>query len=317
MKKGSGAGQFAFIIGSPRSGTTILGEVLDAHPDISQWYEPYFVWDKNFRERPDDLRSAQDATPAVKRQIRKAFEDYSRAKGAKVVVDKSPRNCLKVPFVHAIFPEGKFIFLFRDGRDTVLSIHKEWLRRKSILQRDSLWGRAREVLPVVRTWLGRQPLWRHRLEAILFEAGSPASWLRGEFLHRKRWDGRIGWGPRFKGWRELMERCSLLEFVAHQWSHCAEGFLDHMEEIPEAQRFVLRYEDFVEDPRAKLEELLEFLGLKSSPEYFDAIPRLKAGNFGKWRKEFTPRELEAIIPIIRPCLLKMGYEIEEGEGSAQ
>lgn len=317
MKNAGEAEPFAFIIGSPRSGTTILGEVLDAHPEISQWYEPYFIWDRNFRNRPDDVRTAQDATPVVRRKIRKAFEDYMKARGAKLVVDKSPRNCLKLPFVLSIFPRAKFIFLFRDGRDTVLSIYKEWLKRKSVLQADSILMRVRRIAPVVKTWMQRQPLWRHRVQAILFEAGNPADWMRGEFLHRKRWDGIVGWGPRFRGWRELMGRCSLLEFAAHQWSHCVEAFLEHMVEIPENQRFVLRYEEFLTDPEARIEDLIKFLGLRFSPEYFKAIPRLKADNFGKWQREFTAQELQLIIPIIAPSLVKMGYETESHYHSPQ
>jgi hypothetical protein len=43
-------GSFVFIVGSPRSGTTIFGELLDKHPQLSQWYEPYFVWDRFFRK---------------------------------------------------------------------------------------------------------------------------------------------------------------------------------------------------------------------------------------------------------------------------
>ena len=90
---------FVFIIGSPRSGTTILGEILDGHPEISQWYEPYFIWDKHFRTAKDDVRGTRDAVPAVRHQILASFRKYQRKTGSNIIVDKSPRNSLKIPFI--------------------------------------------------------------------------------------------------------------------------------------------------------------------------------------------------------------------------
>ena len=62
-----------FIIGSPRSGTSILSEIVCTHPAISERYEPYFVWDRRFRNAPDDQRSEQDCTPGVCREIYNDF----------------------------------------------------------------------------------------------------------------------------------------------------------------------------------------------------------------------------------------------------
>lgn len=303
---------YAFIIGSPRSGTTILGEVLDAHPRIAQWYEPYFVWDRAFRLAPHDSRSAEDVTPSVREYIRQAFEHYRLARGVDIVVDKSPRNSLKLPFVHAIFPNARYIFLLRDGRDTVLSLHREWMRRKGILGKPEPKQRFVGIWNVVREWLSRQPLWAHRIQAILFEAGPPQDWIKGQFLHRKRWNGRIGWGPRFPGWEALLEKCSLLEFAAHQWVKCVEGFLGYMGEIPEAQRITLKYEEFVEAPGAELQRLLEFLGVPIPDGYFERIPKIRSGNFRKWARAFSQQELELIGPIITDCLIRLGYEDNPG-----
>jgi len=38
----------AFIIGSPRSGTTILENILHCHPHIAELYEPYYLWENFF-----------------------------------------------------------------------------------------------------------------------------------------------------------------------------------------------------------------------------------------------------------------------------
>ena len=74
---------FVFIVGSPRSGTTILGELLDRHQHISQWYEPYFVWDHFFRTAPDDERTEAEATPEA--EAAEATPDAEAAERSRIV----------------------------------------------------------------------------------------------------------------------------------------------------------------------------------------------------------------------------------------
>ena len=112
MAKKTQGDAFVFIVGSPRSGTTILGELLDKHHHISQWYEPYFVWDRFFRTAPDDERTEADASLQVKKWIYRNFASYKTRKKCSVLIDKSPRNSLKIPFILKIFPQAKFIHLF-------------------------------------------------------------------------------------------------------------------------------------------------------------------------------------------------------------
>ena len=168
-------GSFLFIVGSPRSGTTIFGELLDKHPLLSQWYEPYFVWDRYFRLASHDERAAEDATARVKEQIFKDFDRYRKNKKCLVLIDKSPRNSLKIPFILEIFPRARFIHLLRDGRDVTLSIHKEWQRRRSIVRDPRQGGRFNyfKALEVLNKFLARQtfwPLWPTR-PAVRFAVG--------------------------------------------------------------------------------------------------------------------------------------------------
>jgi hypothetical protein len=282
--------------------------VLDKHPDVAQWYEPYFVWDRHFRAAPDDRREAWEATSEVIRQIRGAFEAYRRARGVAIVVDKSPRNCLKLPFIRAVFPEAKFIFLFRDGRDTILSIHREWLRRKEILEKSKERLRWKEAFKVIKDWLKRQPLWRHRFQALLFEMGLPDEIVRRKFLHRLRWDGRVGWGPRFPGWRQKLDQVSLLEFNALQWKYCMEAVLQEFPTISECHRLVVRYEEFTEDPESTLREICRFLEVDFPEGFMQSLPVIRSGNTNKWVNAFDHEEIERLSALIDPTLEKLGYE---------
>ncbi len=61
------------IVGPPRSGTSVMGRILGLHPDVGTWIEPYFVWDRDFRNAEDDCRTQEDATPRVRDRIRSCF----------------------------------------------------------------------------------------------------------------------------------------------------------------------------------------------------------------------------------------------------
>ena len=264
------------IIGTPRSGTSILGRVLDLHPSISTWIEPYYIWDHHFREAHDDVVTAAQATDDVRIWIRKAFTRYLRVHRVEKVVDKSPRNCLKLPFIQKIFPEAYYIFILRDGRDTILSILSQWERKKEIFAKNRGSDQWQSRLYIFRRWLNRRPTWKFRLQSILFELGPPANWLKKQFLNDLRWDGRFGWGPRFKGWHEFIDRVTPLEFSAYQWVHCARGILDNISLIPEHRKIILKYEDFIRDPEASIMSLFSFLKIDLPDGYMETLPEIKA-----------------------------------------
>jgi hypothetical protein len=299
---------FVFIVGSPRSGTTILGELLDKHDQISQWYEPYFVWDRFFRTAPDDERTGADASPEIRKWINRNFSDYRSKKKCSVLIDKSPRNSLKIPFILKIFPQAKFIHLLRDGRDVTLSINKEWLRRQNIIRiprsKDRFnYGAAYRV---IRKFLSRQPFLKDKLRALWFETHGHLINKR-KLLNRLRWKGEIGWGPRFKDWERIYRESSLLQFNAYQWLHCLKRIETDWKLIQENNRFVVRYEDLIQAPHQKIEEIVEFLGLSSNKAFFESLPELKADNFNKWKAEFSKEDLKEISPILSTQLKKLGY----------
>lgn len=299
------------IIGVPRSGTSILGRVLDHHPRIATWIEPYYIWDHYFREAPHDQMTENDATDEARLWTHRAFDKYRRALRVEWVADKSPRNCLKIPYVRQIFPDARYIFIFRDGRDTVLSILRQWERKSEIFAETEKSGQWQDRIYILRRWLGRRPTWRFRLQSILFELGPPKNWLKKKFLHQIRWEGRFGWGPRFEGWQEIIDRATTLEFSAYQWVHCAKGIIDNIDLIPENKRLSLRYEDFIGDPQGSIKNIFSFLGMEFPAGFMKRIPEIRAGNFNKWRQAFSIDDLKSIGPIISKTLISTGYEISD------
>jgi hypothetical protein len=141
-----------FIVGAPRSGTTLLAVILDRHPDIvippeTQFFTEFLPWaQKNIgletREekvhaalaypRLRDLGLDFDTVFSIFRAYENSFEGlfrsvletYARKKNAVRAGEKSPKHLEHVPFILQLFPEAKIICLVRDGRDVVLSLMK-------------------------------------------------------------------------------------------------------------------------------------------------------------------------------------------------
>jgi hypothetical protein len=126
----SGVKQHVFLLGFPRSGTTLLEQVLASHPDVEALEERETLSDAlhAFLTRPEDLDRLAVASPAELSALRTAYWARVRAEGAvvegKVFVDKHPLNTLKLPLIAKLFPDAKILFARRDPRDVALSCYR-------------------------------------------------------------------------------------------------------------------------------------------------------------------------------------------------
>ena len=111
----------ALVIGCARSGTSILGELIAAHPDVRYVFEAHHLWELGGPGVNDSHRlTERHATLRVRQKIRKWLE--AERGSASLVVEKNPRNTLRVPFVRAVFPEARIVHIVRDGRDVACSM---------------------------------------------------------------------------------------------------------------------------------------------------------------------------------------------------
>lgn len=118
-------------IGSPNSGTTILGEAFGCHPQVENRSEARVLWDPRFhREFGDTFRDAEDVRPLDVRRLRGNFAWYQRVTGAKVVLNKHPENTLRVHYLMRIFPEALLIHIVRDGRAAICSNYTSAMGKK-------------------------------------------------------------------------------------------------------------------------------------------------------------------------------------------
>lgn len=144
-----------FIVGSPRSGTTLLQALLDAHPDIAippeshiyarfaklfplygdlrapacrrRWVRDLvndvWIWRWNLPLEATDIERliAQPTRPAI---IDELFRIYAAREGATRWGDKTPGHAHALPLIRQDFPGAKVIHMIRDGRDVAESLRR-------------------------------------------------------------------------------------------------------------------------------------------------------------------------------------------------
>jgi thioredoxin-like negative regulator of GroEL len=121
------AAQVAFMIALPRSGTTLVEQMLDRHPDLSGIgeYEGVLRVRREIGALHVDMSSMDKLLPADACRIRDEYlaEAVVRARpGAKWILDKSlhPWSCL--PWLSAVLPDARYVHLERNARDRAISM---------------------------------------------------------------------------------------------------------------------------------------------------------------------------------------------------
>lgn len=112
-----------FIVGMPRSGTTLLAQLLSRHPKVSNRGELLLMQQLEQRFTQDDQRKHgwhQEAFTIYAKQLR--IEDPD----ALWYIDKQPHNFMCVDLILAMFPHAKIIYCHRNARDNALSLWSQF-----------------------------------------------------------------------------------------------------------------------------------------------------------------------------------------------
>ena len=119
--------KISFLIGFPRSGTTLLDTILRGHPDIIVIEEKHILGDLITRFKIDETPDALSRmTNDDIKTLRTSYLELIAAEAdtdisGKLVVDKFPLNIQHAGLIKCLFPEAKIIFALRDPADCVLS----------------------------------------------------------------------------------------------------------------------------------------------------------------------------------------------------
>jgi hypothetical protein len=162
---------YVFVVGCPRSGTTLLGRLLNAHPELAIIHEGRFV--AAFFERRRGLTPDGAVTPALidrllgfrpfenvsvsreqlgqladggepvpyARFVSRIFDLHGEAHGKRLVGDKTPHYVRSISTLHSLWPHARFVHIVRDGRDVCQSV-RDWKKvvdRGGAVARYSAW----------------------------------------------------------------------------------------------------------------------------------------------------------------------------------
>src|SRR4051812_40353968 len=164
-----------FIVGVPRSGTTLLRQMLRGHPRLATPRESHFVppalsaasgdaaldvilTSRQFAEWGIDADAVRrrarltDRTPAA--AVRAAFETYAESQGKPRWGDKTPGYVRRMPQLAAAFPGAKFVHIIRDGRQVAASLSETWWGPHDILFAADHW---RRIIGEARAAVGALP----------------------------------------------------------------------------------------------------------------------------------------------------------------
>ena len=153
-----------FIVGSARSGTTLLRLMLNAHRRVAVPPESRFVTEIKYDTGPIGVDRFLQALgshkrfeawdlplEAVKREIEgdpvpyadalaAAYRAYAHVNGKEVWGDKTPRYVEHIPFIAQLFPGSRFIHLIRDGRNVARSYANVPFGPKTVAKAAELWA---------------------------------------------------------------------------------------------------------------------------------------------------------------------------------
>ena len=245
-----------FIIGNPRSGTTLLRLMLNAHPQIvippeggfAQWLHQFFQdWDGAAASSPEQRKAFLDALFETRK-----FETWELDKESLdlAIQNKLPSNYTAlvslvyqqyaeeikptfhrwgdknnyyinhIPLIRTLFPQAKFIYIVRDGRDVACSYIE--------LSKREISSKYKPVLPVS------------------------------------------------------------IEAIAKEWAQNNQAALSQFQIMPAEQWHRVRYEDLVRDTAAELKGICDFLGETYAPEmelYFQNQQGKEPKEFLSWKEK--------------------------------
>lgn len=265
-----------FVIGMPRSGSTVFHKLMAAHPEIAttrrisrkapasptllklllRMYGPNppaelgSTWDR-FLESPSGYMDAEQVTPTARRFYRKLVQTHLEVYPGRVFLAKCPRLGLRMQYLTAIFPEARFLHIIRDGRSVCRSV---------LTMREKHGGR--------NTW----------------------------------------WDAKPEHWKDY-QALPPVESVSRQWHDVIQTIHQAGASLGPDRFLEFRYEDFVESPSDLLTEVGRFCRIHTpDPAQQELMYSLENRN-RPWSDTFTTDEITVMNEIMGPYLTQYGYEV--------
>jgi uncharacterized protein (TIGR03032 family) len=257
-----------FIVAAPRSGSSMLFELLSRSADVwtiggesHQIFEGIPKLQPAAHDWDSNRLTAEDADPETIAALHEAFlgqlRDYAgqpprEHNRAIRMLEKTPKNALRIPFLAAAFPGARFIYLYREPAENISSIMEAWRSGKFVTYPELPGGGAWSLALVER-------------------------------------------------WRDLIGR-PVAEIGAGQWMGANSQILDDLAAIPRGNWCGISYEEVVRDPQTAAQRLCAFAGIAWYQKVEQALPHsrytLTPPDPEKWRS--NEADMASVLPAAEP-----------------
>ncbi|MCP9292288.1 sulfotransferase family protein [Gracilimonas sediminicola] len=267
------SGKNIFLIGPARSGTKIIRDVIASHPEINKVpYDINYIWKYGNYNKEGDVLTTKDYDSKINTYIKEYLEKFRS--GNNYLIEKTVGNTVRVPYIYKNFPEAKFIFLFRNGLDTIESVIRQW---DKVPGKKYLFEKAKTVPVDILLRYGFSYITRY---------------LKGQN------NDNYYWGVDVPDLNELSENEKLEVKVATQWKYCVDSMLLAYDQIPVGQKTVVTYENIVEKPSDEFLKILTFINEDFNKDKIN-YEKITDKNKGKYKGTFTKEQIELISDIIK------------------
>ena len=205
-------------------------------------------------------------------------------------MEKTPSNVLRIPYVRAIFPEARLLYLIREPLANLSSSELMWRRP---IHRHKLWRRLKETPKTqLHHYFGRYIVDHARIR----------------ILRRRHVSV---WGVRYPGIYDDLKTMTAEQVIATQWVTSARQARHDLAELDPGSLLEMRYEDFVASPQESFSRILEHFDLEMTPEISHALDAtVDAGRQHKW-KRLDDATITDCLPILSEEMEHHGYEVPE------
>lgn len=272
-----------FVIGVPRSGTTMLFRLLGHSSELGTLtHEGHDLWRAFHHPRWTGWDSDAVGAGEVRTGERRFVAAYlSSFISSARFVEKTPENCLRIPYLLDLFPDAQFVVVSRNPPDVLSSLINGW----------------------------RHPTGRYRSYFVPHTLQIPG--------HRaqRQWCFAL-----IEGWRRYASS-PVPEIAFAQWEQCARALASGRQLVPPDRWLDLHLEHILAEPRSALSSLCRFTGIDDEPALRLALTELVATPANalsapvarKWELE-NGEEIRPLLPRVAGAAGLVGYRVDPLDG---
>ena len=264
------------VVGSMRSGTTLLAEMLGRHREVTYCpFELRAVWSAagvpmaspKTRDAVCPSLFAKDVKPEQISYLVRTFNEIymsnreaSRKDSGARFLTKNPHLCNKLSFVEEVFPKAQYIWIYRNMLDVVASLKRLLLAEHK-----------------------RHKVWHF--------------WAEKQSTEMRCWDCFFGDNPPQQANPLRTFPGGDIRFLAEYWLETNLAVGRFLKKVPAGRKFLIAEESLIHNPKEVLTRCIKFLGISVDPSILNGLV-IDGSRNGAWRQLLTGEELTSLRTFV-------------------